>query len=429
MKHHVIRSLASCALAACFGSGPAPTTATNAQIVFAPPLPSSDERCNGGSLYIGDVAIVNGMGFAATLPYVPNNCNGNGSSPTGMASIYSFPLDGSSPDGMMAASLGQLQTNGGNGLPRVGVGPMGPVWLYSSGNGNGNGGNLSFGPNGGMLNYEPSGQTGNNPISATPLAIGTASNSSLFIAGSQSGGTSDPNAPQYPCCGNQGAQAQNVFEAPLPTMSTSVMTMNNLTTFGAEMKAPFVADPSGHIYYAASPSSGVQISEVTAGGMSATQTPGPGIIVVGLAATDQEVVWSVAVNATASQGLQPGCWIYSSTTGSLAQTNMIFQSGRLSCMDVAIDGPAAYFAIVDTEPQPNCDSCQPTMHGLGIGRVGISGPLTDGTPFDSIALDLGDTTPGPRRVFADNGSIYAIDPFAVVKISEGELNNAHDIAQ
>ena len=87
-------------------------------------------------------------------------------------------------------------------------------------------------------------------------------------------------------------------------------------------------------------------------------------------------------------------------------------------MDAALDTNGdIYFAIVSLDADAN------EMHGDGIGRV-----QTHGSEFNSIALGIVGEGAGPRRLYLDGASIYAVDPQVIGKIAKSSLDGQHDFS-
>src|SRR5512140_52419 len=97
-------------VAACFGSGPAPTPPSGAQVVFVAPLPQSDNTCNG-SLYVSSVAFSPTNGYGILNYYQPSNNNCGGPPPPMQISAYQFDPGGSMPQGVQQGSAGQSNSN------------------------------------------------------------------------------------------------------------------------------------------------------------------------------------------------------------------------------------------------------------------------------------------------------------------------------
>ena len=140
---------------------------------------------------------------------------------------------------------------------------------------------------------------------------------------------------------------------------------------------------------------------------------------VGLAASDTALVWVESVDVHSYP--EVGCQVFYlplPLTAPVTGISPIFSTKKFSCMDAALDTNGdIYFAIVSLDADAN------EMHGDGIGRV-----QTHGSEFNSIALGIVGEGAGPRRLYLDGASIYAVDPQVIGKIAKSSLDGQHDFS-
>lgn len=411
--------LASCVLAACFGAGPQPHAATDVQVVFEAPAGSGS--CAVQS-YVGDVVLAGTTGYAAVLPYLPPGCAQTGAGPQGDEQIVEFPLDASVPSGSVVQDLGMTSVNGPT-PPRLGLDGGGSlVWLYEV-----TGISLSLGPPGAPVEGSVSGGAA-MPFPGQPIQVWNDGGALDVAVTMPQGGQlpGDPAAPGYPCCGDNTPRADMVYRGPVTTGQKPTVTFASQQAVVAELKQPFAVD-SGHTYYVGGIGTGWPIDELGSSSPVAMLSPSVDAYApVGLAAQGGGLAIAVAP-AILDNGPPPapGCeitWFQPTANGSsVPSPSPILQTSRFSCMDVAIDPPYIYFAIVEAAQNGDCGNCGPDLHGAGIGRVSF-----DGQTFESLALGVSGSQSGPRRVYIAGGEIYAVDPLAIVRIDESKLAGAHD---
>ncbi len=159
-------------------------------------------------------------------------------------------------------------------------------------------------------------------------------------------------------------------------------------------------------------------AQVTVGSIDAVdfmnETP------VGIAANDQHVAWSSSVD-TRIDTADLGCAIelvdLAAAPVGQGSAQLLFETSAFDCTGLAIDDTSVYFTIVSVEQNDN------TMRGDGIGRVSL-----DGATFESIALGMSGAYAGPRRIYLDGDSLYAVDPVVIGKLAKSALDGQHDFA-
>lgn len=411
------RAIVSIVLAGCFGEGPVPTTASDAPIVFVAPEPTDSSLTCTNSTYITSVAFGSDSGYAAIFPYGPelDSCG----SVTAAATVMAFPIDGSAPAGQMIGNAGM--STQGIPTPQVALGSNGPLWVFDT-------------PG------QPA-TTNVAEMGGAPLVIATGSGGGLGylvgvvgdnVATSGNVQASDPMSPNYPCCADQGGQQTQPGELTAFTIADGQVTATAPATLSAlsigELSS-VIAASSQAIYFIEPKSPQFGIEAVTATSTTELATIGPpttGTIPVGLVADDAHVAWAFAQDAQ-STPLQNGCSIYATATGGGgSDLAPLFSSPNLSCMGLAIDPDAVYFAIVEERQESDCSGCSPYLHGVGVGRVDFQMRM-----FSSIAFDVAAIASGPRRVFTsagDQNDLFVADPLAIAKIAKTAFGGRQDIA-
>ncbi|HEY1551658.1 MAG TPA: hypothetical protein VGG28_27715 [Kofleriaceae bacterium] len=402
-------------LAGCFGEGPVPPTASDAPIVFAAPVPTDSSLTCTNSSYVTSIAFGSDSGYAVLFPYGPQleSCG----TVTANATVMAFPIDGSAPDGHMIGTAGM--STQGIPTPQLALGSNGPLWVFDT----------------------PGQPTVTNVAEpgGSPLVIATGSGTTLgFLAGvagdnvATSNGVqaSDPMSPNYPCCTSGNGQQTPAGELTGFTIAGTQITATPPATLSAlslgEL-ASAIAASSQAIYFIEPKTSMFGIEAVTPTATTELATiaqPATGAIPVGLVADDTHVAWAFAQDAQATP-LKPGCAIWATTAGG-SNLAPLFTSTNLSCMGLAIDPDAVYFAIVEDRQEANCSGCSPYLHGVGIGRVDFQMHV-----FSSIAFDVAAIASGPRRVFTSPGDpndLFVADPLAIAKVAKTAFGGRQDIA-
>lgn len=425
-----ISIIGSAALAACFGSGPEPQKSQATALLVAPSVPSGGDPCND-SRYISSIAFNDTNGYALFEPYTPmnsGNCTMNNTSAS--VGVVSFDFNGGNTAGNPVGPAGQSNQSVS---PPIAASPGTAYWAT---------GNLIY-ANAAMGNLDFGGGSGNQG-NFTPISLAPGP-SKLFILGYMSTGgfQQEPWSPQWPQGGGGGLNLNQgtLISVPLPFPQSPITatTVASLTPYCAEVKHCLASNPTT-VYYLEQSMNAATIAAITSvskiDGTTApvntiSNTVSQSAIPVGIAASPLYVAWAVAnsgMNLT-NQQLQPGCWIYAQSVAAPPNGDALrFQSGKFSCLDVALDASYAYFAIVASdEPSSNCNGgCAPPIKGIGIGRVSLSGPMT----FESLSTRVSGDFGGPRRLFvsADGGSLFVVDPTVVAKIPLAAFDGQQDIA-
>jgi hypothetical protein len=221
---------------------------------------------------------------------------------------------------------------------------------------------------------------------------------------------------------------------PLPSGDANATSLGSASFFCDELKECLVGNTS-ELYYmrhedpgtgnvaaidrVIKPAGPITTLDTISTSLSPSATP------VGLAASETHVAWAVANSGQQlqNQQLQLGCWIFARALGD-PNGKLLFQSSQFSCLDVALDDVSVYFTIVRSSTGGDCGSCEQPIHSEGIGRVSL-----DGSTYESLALRMQGQYAGPRRVFLDTDSLYAVDPLAIAKIAKTAFDNRQDIPQ
>jgi len=400
------------ATAGCFGAGPTPSKPSDATVLFAAPVPSTDQRCSS-SVYIGAVAFGAQLGYAALLPYSPNNCGGQSASAT-QAPIMQFDKTGATPHGQMIGTA-TAQTQGSNALPRIVATATGALWAYNANNGS----SITVDPGG--LQTNPSNPGGF--VAPTGLVTDGAS---VYVAGwSPPSGRAEVDNPQYPCCGPSNGSGGTYSFTRLPGPTQLAITPH----FACETTHDCLVSTSSSLYYLEHEdggANGIRVSSFPTAGTKPSDAaviapldPASGLVPVGLAADEQRVAWALSIDYGAVVGASPGCQIWEYDVAA-KHADRVLSTTRFSCMGLALDGDTAYFAIVGAAQQDDCNGCTVPIHGYGLGRVTAAGAL------EAIALGLTDLAAGPRRVYLDGDDLYAIDPLAIARIAKAALVGRQD---
>jgi hypothetical protein len=403
----------------CFGAGPAPGAPSEATVLFAAPAPNANDPCNS-STYVSSVAVNANGGIALVIPYTPTNGNCTGGT-SGQSNAVRFFANGTQ---MM------FGVPGGQGAPRTAVAFNDPqaVYAYSGGS------QLSVG----TVTGTSSGVTTISNVNAGNVVGVVFDPNMVFVAtisnNGQGGNTNmpDPAEPTFPCCGNNNIpRGGQIAKFAYPITSNTAQIVGTPDLFCDEVKTCLVGDGSSLYYLEHIPQPNLfAITSVDKGGGTLMQLdqlgnnlpPNMGVVPVGFDASGAHVGVALGYSALMSNGVAPGCWIFTGGTGA-NQVTQRFQTDRFACLDLALDDRFAYFTIVREDN--SCGNCNPRpTHGDGIGRV----DLTTGD-FESIALGVTGSTSGPRHVFVDAGSIYAIDPLAIVRIPKDAIAGKHDFMQ
>lgn len=415
-------SIAAITVAGCFGEGPVPPTAADAPVVFVAPTPGASDVCDH-SVYITSLAFGSDSGFAALYPYNPQNGNCNGGAVAGIqVDVRQFPIDGTNPTGKVVGNAGMASQQ--IPPPELAIGPMGPFAIFDT----------PGSPIGSMNAILPGGTPQSLQSGQVAYLTGVSAGvSGGFVATITTSMNQDPVSPAYPSGNgtNTGTPPQvmsTIYPLAFDGNTISLGSGANASALTPGELASAIVTNSTSVFYVVSSPGQFTIESVTGGVGSTigTASQGGALVPVGLAADDDHVAWAFAQNAE-NFPLQLGCQIYATSlatgsgTGSNAPNAPLFASQDLSCMGLAIDPQAVYFAMVETDSLPSCDGCEPVLHGVGIGRVDFHGM------FSSIAVDVQAAASGPRRIFtspADPDDIFVLDPLVVAKISKLSFGDA-----
>jgi hypothetical protein len=435
MKHAISFSIpfavvTSATIAACFGAGPTPGNPSDATIVFGVD-PTLTNGCVGH--YIGDVAFDADHGYAVTLPYVPTNCGG-GTPPQEPQGVYEFATAGGSAT--MIGNAGSSPSAMTNAQPpRVIATPRGPRWEYlaaATNVGSGSSPMVVVDSVGGVTLMLTSTNIGGTFGPQGLVTDGT----TLYVATSELfHGSLDSNDPDYLCCTNSSMTSGQADSAEVrrfdPSGSGSgsgdgAFVVPAGTTIDCQGANRCYAASGGSLFWFNTK----QIMTVaTSGGSVATfSTLAPGSNLsspVGIAASPTKIAWAASINYLTPTSMPPqGCQITVADPATPSSATAILTTSRFSCMDVAIDDTYAYFAIVSvTQNGDTNGGGNPPLvvHGDGVGRV----PLAGGQ-LESLALGFVATKGGPRRIYLDATSLYAVDPQVIGKIAKTALDGRHD---
>jgi len=397
-----------------------PSPAADAPIVFGVPIPSADVICTA-STYITSLAFGSDSGYAVVYPYGPQNDDNDCGTPTEQIGVMQFPIDGSLPTGRTVGNAGMSSPN--ISTPQLALGSNGPlVWFDMA----------SQSPLtevvtlGGMPEVLPSNLGLGNLVGASGNFIATASG---FQA-------TDPMSPNYPCCsdnGNNQAPPGEVAQYTVDGVMVTLMTPQTVSGIAIGELASSIATNSSAVFYLESKQPGFGLEAFTGSGSTELATMSQqelsnGTIPVGLVADDAHVAWAFAQDGQ-QYPLASGCQIWATSDSPIAAGSgalaPIFSSSNLSCMGLALDPQAVYFAIVDEKSEQGCSGCM-SLHGVGIGRVDFAMHM-----FSSIAFDIAAPGSGPRRIYtapSDQDDVFVLDPLVVAKISKMAFSGRMDIA-
>ncbi|MDB4959419.1 MAG: hypothetical protein JWO36_6988 [Myxococcales bacterium] len=404
-------------LGACFGEGPAIGQPSAAQVVFFVTRPSSDNPC-GNNTFIGSVGIGGApQGYVVTIPYQPQSCGGGMAN--GPIEVFSFGKTTSSVDNLGSPGA----TSGTNFQVHAAANATTGFWGFASPGTSA----LTVQTVGGTVGTVLASNTGQ--LSVAGLA---ADPSSIYIATAQSngGGGDGPNSPRFPCCGSlaspsTGGGIYQLSATAMNAIATPVVASANL--FTDSMPEPFVGTGSALFYLETGGGTAATLTQIdvdTAG--TATATTHTPITLqgkpFGIAADAGHVAWSTTLDFSSfgngASGAQDQCTIYARPIGSQAQPSPLLSTTKFSCLGVAVDADAVYFAIAHVETVKS----EVMIHGDGIGRI----PFATPSQFESIALGIQGVGTGPRRIFLDGDDIYAIDPFEIGKLAKQALRGKAD---
>jgi hypothetical protein len=433
------------ALAACFGSGPKPSKPSDAEIEFTP-VQNNNGECGQLESFIDDVVFQGGSGFAAVAPVMINgNCSSGSNMPQAGGSVFSFPLDGSNPQGMMlAAGLGNLPGNGDSFPPRMAVAAVlsatiEPTWVWEPANQPLMIASLSK-PGG--MNLTASFDNGEGTtIAFVPGPAGSGGGLVFGNLGTNNNSFSDPSTPDFPCC-NEGSTQQAIpgEAGPITTVGSGSSvsaagwtSTNSVDLFRWTEIEPIAADSNSNFYYVSNQPALVEVPAGSGSGSGSAIAPLDPLLdqaqQTGIVFLPQQgngsagEVWtSFTPIPEQSNNASPSACTILSTDLAGGATTPALMTNKFSCWDLQTDGTFVYFAIVSID----CGECgSGAMRGIGIGRVSIG----NHGMFESLATGVTELGYGPRRVFPQpDGTVFTADPFTIAKINMGALGGHHDFA-
>ena len=419
-----MRALSLLLVCGCFGTGPEPTEATEAELLFTLPLgPIVADDCQL-TRYIGNVAFGDTHGYAITHTYLPacSNGGGGGGGDQGIpAFVLEFPKAGGT------ARL--VDNNAGNtglspGRPRIAAFGSDAVWALTPMQG-------ATETEVRSLSGNISGRFGSTARGASGLVV---DNNNTFIASTDgsTGGSTQPNDPRYPCCGGGGGNPQptiNVFVAIPSTQNvTTPTTIAGTPQFVCEHLKDCLVGNANALFYLERPQSGSNFAVARRPRDAATAPTQLATLVTGrpagLAASATHVAWSLTREFTPIPVGEPPerCTIFQTAADAMPGAELrVLDTDRFSCLDVALDDTHIYFTIVALGEFE--DQSEEILVNLGVGRV----PLAGGTP-ETLALGITGPHVAPRQVFVDGDDLFLVAPFAVAKIRKAALAGRTDVA-
>jgi hypothetical protein len=415
--------------AACFGEGPIPTTPPDVTVLMAVPAGNS---CGVGH-YLGPVSIGATYGYTVVLPFQSrDNCDngdmgGTGDPPSEQAQVWQFSLDGSET----ATQIATAGMTEGRRNPRIQATGVGVNFVYQDQ------GLMKLNVGGvPEINYEIPYTSG----SFLPAGLIRDSNRMRLYVGAHAtndstggGGKSEPNNPNYPCCGPPSGGTGSpgfVFQIPLGGPPAQMAITRK---FACEYSGRcFVGNTDGLVYLAhADTGSGYYVGLYPKDGVAtedeqrlATMDGLNTIVPVGLAANDAVVAWTMApsydssVSGSSSSGNEPKhceVGVYDLAAGALVQPALL-DTDKFTCTGAATDEEFIYFAIVENTNRQH-------FQGIGLGRVNIATRA-----FESVAISVFGRSTGIRRLFIGETDMFLVDPFAVVKIAKSAFAGKQEIA-
>lgn len=127
------------------------------------------------------------------------------------------------------------------------------------------------------------------------------------------------------------------------------------------------------------------------------------------------MVWAAAPDIAPRVG---GCLVWMSAAG--AAPTQVYDGSQADffCRGLATDGQYAYFTmneVLGTEEGPSCTNCTNGYYVSGVVGTGLARVPLAGGAAQTLALQS-QSWYGPRRVFADPLSVFAVDPSYVVRL-------------
>jgi hypothetical protein len=394
---------------ACFGDGPTPSAPSSATILLSgTPI----QNCNSGT-YIGTVAVGSNQGYVTTLPFIhnggpnPPGCdNGGGGAQVPMVdqNVFSFNLDGGT-----LMKLGSAGMSGQGWRPQITADGSGYRYAWTQ---------TASQPSGTYLEPDHMQVGSGNFGTEYPLGI-AADGSDVWVAlqtNATTGGQSEPDNPEYPCCGSTGG---GVGSGAIWKVGTGAV--GTWQPFCLYTDRCFVA-ASGMLYYFELGQMSWKLTSLPGGG----GTPGTlavgnnndGLVPAGLDASAGYVAFTTAPRCDNMSGNcdYSLCNVFVYDTAMQKLTTLL-STHQFGCMDAKIADGFVYFAITGVD--------QHTQHmfGRGIGRIAIA----DRT-FESLDLGIQGDAAGPRRIFPLGNQLFLVDPLVMARIDASAIAGKQDIA-
>jgi hypothetical protein len=402
------------ALAGCFGAGPDITAPSEATILLALEPPRLDgDSCELGS-YLGNVAIGASEAYAVTLAYQPS-CSGGGGA-----------FDASIPSRLLAFSKTaagaprELGTAGDTAdaagqRPRIAALPGGALWLYQAA---GNGGRLTIESTDGSVGGTIESPFGFNSAGSIAFDAGHA-----YVAAWQPpGGPTIGTDPRYPCCGGGNGPMAPSAVLQLSLEPTATVAQLGMPTVACELVEDCLVVGADALFYFvhAIPAGGTLVTQPKAN-VAPTTVADLGDAPAGLVADAAHVAWSTSIDyARTSNADLRRCSIFVAPTTPPFEPRTLLETSVFSCLDLALDGDALYFTIVELRSSDPAD----VVENVGIGRISIAtGEL------ETLALGIRGPESGPRRIFVDGDGLIVVAPLIVARYPKTALDGRHDLAR
>jgi hypothetical protein len=419
------RAVAIAVLAGCFGGGPIPLPPSEATVLFG--IPDAGDCAQIG--YVGDFAIQNDQMLVVVAPDAVI-CNGQ----PGQATIDQLAIGSAASPVTTVPSQGVQRVAWAGDVPFIAYAPQnGNTASYQLGDGTGsNTFQITIPPNGGAPPNIPVGLVDDGSgLWMVTVAIndggtqGAAFDDSEYPNTSAFSNTSqgDGGLLHIDYAGLQSLAIQTDFGWQYAAMP-DCLAQNSTDLFGATQDRVGSTGPTPTV------TSIVQTPKGSGAGtfsvVATIPNQGNSVGVVGIAADDQRVVWTVSTDPRALGG---SCQVFQhDLSGSGSAADMLLSSDRFQCAGAATDGSDVYFAIVQSNDigTGSGGNVNVELRGLGIGRVSLDGNMT----YASIATQItGTPYGGPRRVYigSDGVSILAGDPHGIGQIQKSAFDGRDDL--
>ena len=392
-------------LTGCFGEGPTPSQPSEATTLFTLDLrPIIEGDCQPHP-YIGHVAIGSDAGYVVTHAYVPACSGGGGGNMTPIPSTV-FQFGKTAPSRMKIGDAGMVQ-GGGGAHGRVAALGGDAVWIYTE--------QMS---NSVFVRSKSNTFTGTFTSSAMPTSV-IGDGATLFVGASPAPtGPANANSPRFPCCGTSNPMGSYSFFQLSTALAVAALPVTP-KFFYEQVKDSLVAN-TNTLFYVEHTNPGASIRSQpkngSAGEVIGTLAGQP----AGLAADDAHIAWSATPDFTLASPGMDNCFVAMTTVDAPRTETMLLSTSAFSCLDLALDGDAVYFTIVELLPGDGDD----LLGNVGIGRVNLAT-----REFESVALGIATPQVGPRQLFIDGDGLIVVAPFAIARIAKSALDGAHDIAK